>query len=958
MAQPPPPAPNLSSPGLWSDPSPLNLFPFIVTPIRSTDPKGGGWMSTEAIVTTPELYSIKSFTRTIIQSPNHGNGGGYNIEYGGWNFSFILKKVPPFPGFHLHVQNPSLPSAIRVVTVNATAVAGHSLSEVEGWCNGASVRMECVDDSSNIYTHVKNATKKQIQPESQSVAHPVEFGGGWVPPPPKEASSFTGIRSYDQGNRLPLTISTMLKEIRLVQTKRSESEKNKEEAISTANRIMVEYNMSQRDFVDLVIEVEGGDKDDVINFMNFGDGSSEEVYKLCCRLRTWIQSSGPTSPQHSNNNSSSKGCGRGLGVGVKVVSASKTSTSVVKAASPVARRGAPAPCGNCGEHGHSQLKCTKICRVFSGGGYQEGQAKGSREPSPKKTDGSFNLDNDDDSDASMFEDDEDLFDLEEVKRKIGAQRMDAKLNYGFPEDWDVYILKSSKGRRGSQRSNQQRNVVINYFIETPIGRQFRSLEKAKKYLQSLKRTIRPTRAKSSKSLKVDRTALTADRGSDFNPAADKARFSAIAAPAANATTTSKSRKMTKLVEKLSVGSNIRHKTLGHGVIIKISRSWLRGDFGGKKNQPFRITDLSSIEVVANEEIEKELPAKKQKRVIPTKTDDAVSLVGPSKNTSLLFVGTNVRHKTHGDGVVTIAKGKGWMIGEFDGEVITFRSTELELIEGVPVSSPPTSPAFKNTPKTALKKSPNPTPKQTCEPYNMPLSPKEISEGWKYIDPMSVGVPRTWRVKRIFYNNPVKTSFVIEARPSGKIFKSGKGARDYLKNLNVGVDGKATPHKCAKLISRPMDFEGGLKRKVFIETNPTSFGLSSKWRVVERSNGNKAKFYLSPEGCSFESQRNVQSYIEEMGGLDKIDKLELPPWIPPNTPASPPTPSNLEDSISTSTPPDPSSSSKADWTVSERMKDSELEKSKQCLSQNTAASNSPRPPAPLPPRPPRQNIRQS
>ncbi|GMH48953.1 hypothetical protein TL16_g00407 [Triparma laevis f. inornata] len=507
----------------------------------------------------------------------------------------------------------------------------------------------------------------------------------------------------------------------------------------------------------------------------------------------------------------------------KVVSASKTSTSVVKAASPASHRG---------------------------------------------HDGSFNLDNDDDdddgggndSDASMLEEEADLFDLEEVKKMIGAQRLDARLSYGFPEEWDVYVLR-------------QRGVVIDYFIETPGGWQFSSLEKAKKYLQSMeaKRTgqMAHNRAKSSKSLKVDRTALTADHGSnsDFNQAADKARLSVLAAPAANATTTrSRPKKWSRQVQyskySLSVGSKIRHKTLGHGVITKIKqRHWLRGEFRGKKDQSFRIKDLLSIEGVTIEGVTAD--------VAPTKADD---VVGPSRANSyvrvrvasLLSVGTNVRHPTHGNGVVTIVKGAGWVIGEFDGEEVTFRSTELELIEGVPAPSYPTS----STPK-----------KPICEPYTL-LSPKEISADYEYVDPIIAGVPRTWRVKRIWDNNPLKHVFVVEARPSGKVFNSGNKAREYFASLNVGVDGKVA-HKCANLFSKPYDFQGGLKRGAFTKLDPISFGLSAKWRVVERTaNVNKPRHFLSPEGCFFDSKSNVKLYVQNMGGLDNIDKLKIEPWVPP------------------------------------------------------------------------------
>ena len=74
-----------------------------------------------------------------------------------------------------------MPYPIRVVTINAFSVSGRSLSECEDWCTGGSVRMECVDDRSPIYTHVSSRenvpSTTNINNVNSLAQDTVEFGG-------------------------------------------------------------------------------------------------------------------------------------------------------------------------------------------------------------------------------------------------------------------------------------------------------------------------------------------------------------------------------------------------------------------------------------------------------------------------------------------------------------------------------------------------------------------------------------------------------------------------------------------------------------------------------------------------------------------------------------------------------------------------------------------------------------
>ena len=56
--------------------------------------------------------------------------------------------------------------------------------------------------------------------------------------------------------------------------------------------------------------------------------------------------------------------------------------------------------------------------------------------------------------------------------------------------------------------------------------------------------------------------------------------------------------------------------------------------------------------------------------------------------------------------------------------------------------------------------------------------------------MTLRFPPAWVVKMIIVEKRLdKPRYCIEARPSGNYFGSIKDANAYLKNLNVGVDGK-------------------------------------------------------------------------------------------------------------------------------------------------------------------------
>ena len=80
------------------------------------------------------------------------------------------------------------------------------------------------------------------------------------------------IREYDQGCNLPDDIVAKLLKSNCGK-RRPKHMDNKVISVSTANELMVEFNMTQGFFANLVVEVEGSDKDDVLDFLN---GNLEE----------------------------------------------------------------------------------------------------------------------------------------------------------------------------------------------------------------------------------------------------------------------------------------------------------------------------------------------------------------------------------------------------------------------------------------------------------------------------------------------------------------------------------------------------------------------------------------------------------------------------------------------------------------------------------------------------------
>ena len=153
-------------------------------------------MSVTPIPTRPAVFSIMSFTREVMTT--RGLGASYGVNYGGWSFSFILKKVPPFAGLHLHLQTPTLPGPIRVVSVNSMEVAGRSLAEVETWCDGGTVRLECVDDTSPIYTHLRGRQDASFLPVSTNHRPPTAMHTRSIPPAADVPAQITTFRQQQQ----------------------------------------------------------------------------------------------------------------------------------------------------------------------------------------------------------------------------------------------------------------------------------------------------------------------------------------------------------------------------------------------------------------------------------------------------------------------------------------------------------------------------------------------------------------------------------------------------------------------------------------------------------------------------------------------------------------------------------------------------------------------------------------
>ncbi|GMH78832.1 hypothetical protein TL16_g07950 [Triparma laevis f. inornata] len=141
----------------------------------------------------------------------------------------------------------------------------------------------------------------------------------------------------------------------------------------------------------------------------------------------------------------------------------------------------------------------------------------------------------------------------------------------------------------------------------------------------------------------------------------------------------------------------------------------------------------------------------------------------------------------------------------------------------------------------------------------PLTPEEISVGCEYISPTTLRFPPAWVVKLIIVEKRLdKPRYCIEARPSGKYFGSIKDANAYLKNLNVGVDGKEEPHKCVELFAeKTFNFDLMIRRNAIENMDPIKYNLSEDWR---KKMGNIVTFFVSPCECQFDREDKAKLFI--------------------------------------------------------------------------------------------------